>query len=246
MALDLGGVKLYSTSIGPKGEALKNISSTMTMHLDTTNIDSYGGSSTYWYDLSGNNNHAQMYGTVPYETDVVPCWNFSTVTGGASYAASMGFTFGSNMVPNSGNFTLSFWIKNPPSGGQIGMFSNASGADGYRFGVGTSSIYFLIGPTYTEGGISFLSSLSSSLWYNVTCVFNRTGTSLLLYLNGVYQGSASIPSQSSSQNSAPGIVRSPCCSLYTGKMAVAQVYNYAVSSTDVNNIFTSQKSKFGL
>jgi hypothetical protein len=247
MGLNLSGNILTNASIGSKGEVLKTISNSMTLYLDTTNISSYNGSSNYWYDLSGNNNHAQMYGTVPYTTDVISCWNFATVSGTYSGDANMGFTFGSNMVPNTGNFSLSFWIKNPNnSSGQVGMFSNAGGADGYRFGIGTNGIYYLIGPTYQEGGISFLSTLSSSLWYNVTCVYNRTGTSILLYLNGVIQNSTSIPSQGTSQNGAPGIVRSPCCGLYTGKLAISQVYNYTLSSTDVLNIFTSQKSRFGL
>jgi len=226
----------------------KIVTDGLVLCLDAVNRKSYPGSGTTWTDLSGRGNNATMFGSVPFETDITSCFNFSTATGASSQSSSLGFTFGSNMIPTTGNFTFSFWIKNPnSSSSQVGLFSNAGGADGYRFGIGLNGIYFLIGPTYTEGTVSFSSSLSASLWYNVVAVYSRTTASFLLYLNGVFQNSASIPaSQTAFTNTAPGLVRSSCCGIYTGKLGSFSAYNRALTATEILQNYKAPKGRFGL
>jgi hypothetical protein len=216
--------------------------------LDSTDPGSYPGTGTSWTDLSGNGRTATMFGAVPYQSDVVNCFNFAGATGASSLSSTLGFTFASNMIPTTGNFTLSCWIKNPNSGngGQIGLFANAGGADGYRFGVGTTGVYYLIGPSFQEGNIAFGSTLSTNLWYNVTAVYNRTGTTVSVYLNGVFQNSASIPAQSAFTNTTPGLVRSPCCGIYTGKLAIFSAYGKALTQAEITQNYEAFKSKFGL
>jgi hypothetical protein len=220
----------------------------LVLTLDAANVRSYPGSGTSWFDLSGNGNNASMFGSVPYETDVTQCFNFATATGGASASSSLGFTFTSNMIPTTGNFTLSFWVKNPnSSSGQVGLFSNAGGANGYRFGIGLNGIYFLIGPTYTEGGINFITAISSSTWNSVVAVYSRTTAQILLYLNGIFQNSTSIPvSQTEFSNVAPGIVRSPCCGIYTGKLATCSAYNRALTADEILQNYNATKGRYGL
>lgn len=209
-------------------------------------------------DVSGNSYTGTMFGAVPTSTDGGRCFDFATVTGAASASASLGFTFGSNMVPTSGSFTLSCWIKNPPaSSGAVGLFSNAGGADGYRFGVGLNGCYVLIGGVggvgYSEPTLAFTSSLSASLWYNVVMIFDRSGTNSSgtpqwqLYLNGVYQTATNMnASQPAFTNSAPGIVRSPCCGLYTGKLAQFSVYSNALSATQIVQNFNATRGRYGV
>lgn len=218
------------------------------LYLDAANTKSYPGSGTAWNDLSGNGRTATMFGSVPFSTDVAPCFNFATATGAGASSSSLGFTFGSNMIPTTGNFTLSCWIKNPnPSTAQVGLFSNTANTDGYRFGLNASSVYYLIGPTYQEGNISFSSSLSSTLWYNVVSVYSRTTAQVLVYLNGVYQNAASIPvSQTAMQNGAPGLVRSACCTIYTGKLAGFSAYGRALSTQEITQNYNALKGRFGL
>jgi hypothetical protein len=133
------------------------------------------------------------------------------------------------------------------------MFSNAGGADGYRFGVGTNGIYYLIGPTYTEAGISFLSTLSTTIWYNVSIIYDRSGTNnagtpqMQLYLDGVFQNVGSMPpSQTSMNNGSPGLVRNPCCGLYTGKLAIFAAYNRALSAAEIAQNFNALRGRFGV
>jgi hypothetical protein len=151
------------------------------------------------------------------------------------------------MVPTTGNFTFSFWVKNANSVlGQIGLFSNAGGGDGYRFGIGLSGIYYLTGPTYTEATVNFLTTSSASIWYNVIAIFKKSTSQILLYRNGIYQGAVSIPAQTQMSNNAPGLVRSPCCSIYTGKLAMMSVYGSDLSDSEIQQNYNATKSRFNL
>jgi hypothetical protein len=248
MGIDLNGNKIYSASIGPKGEAIRKIViENLGLYLDAANKNSYSGTGTAWNDLASGGYTATMYGSVPTGTDVTTYFDFSSVGGSSAAGATLGFTFAGNPLSTTENFTISCWIKNPPtSAGQTGLFANAGGGDGYRFGVGLNGIYYLIGPTYQEGGISFLSTLNTTSWYHVCAVYNRTGTLISVYLNGVFQNSNTIPAQSAYSAGIPGLVRSACCSLYTGKLATFYVHNKALSATEIAQNYNAQKARFGL
>jgi len=227
------------------------VRSGITLALDSSNQRSYLGSGTTWTDLSGGGYTATMYGSVPFSNEGLGCFDFATVTGASAGAASLGFTFAANMVPTTGNFTISTWVKNPPvNANQSGLFSNSADGNGYRFGIGKDGVYWLIGPAYSEAGLSFLSTLNSTSWYNVTAIFARGEATpqIRLYLNGVFQTSANFPaSQTAFSSIAPGIVKSACCMpLFTGKFAQISVYSISLSATEVLNNYNATKSRFGL
>ena len=226
----------------------------LVLNIDAANLRSWPGSGTTWYDVSGQTNTATMYGSVPTSTDGGGCFDFAAVTGSYSGDASLGFSFTGNMIPTTGSFTFSTWIKNPPvSVGQCGMFSNAGGADGYRFGIGLNGCYVLVGPTYSEPFLGFTNGLSASLWYNVCMIFDRAGTNSSgtpqwqLYLNGVYQTATNmgVP-QTTFTDAAPGLVRSACCGLYTGKIATFVAYNRALSANEITQNFIALRGRFGV
>jgi hypothetical protein len=229
------------------GNGPRIVSDGLVLALDAADRNSYPGSGTTWRDMSGNGNNGTMFGSVPYETDFSPCFNFATISGANSQTATLGFTFASNMVTTTGNFSFSCWVKNPPiASSQVSIFSNAGGGDGYRFGVGLNGIYYLIGPNYKEGTLSFISSISSNSWNHVTAVFNRSGTSILCYLNGIFQSSTTLTAQTAMQNGTPGIVKNSCCELYTGKLASFLVNNKDLSTSEILQNYNAQKSRFGL
>lgn len=210
-----------------------------------------GTANLVWRDMSGGNYNATTYGNIPFSTEDGGCYDFSTVAGSTSQTSTFGFSFVNNMVPTTGNFTISTWIKNPPTNViQSGLFSNAGSADGYRFGIGKDAIYWLIGPTYAESTVAFLNTLNSTSWYNVTAIFARSEATpqIRVYLNGVFQNSGNFNvSQTAFTNTAPGIIRSPCCMpLFNGKLATFNVYNRALSASEIKQNFDAVKSRFGL
>jgi hypothetical protein len=227
--------------------------------LDATNTKSYPGSGTTWTDLSIRKCNGTMFGTVPFATDVVPCFDFATVTGASASAASLGFTFPFNPVTLTGGFTFSAWVKNAPATvGQQGLFSNTGSATGFRFGIGLNGCYVLMagadGSGYDEPVLGFTSTLSASLWYNVAMVFDRGGVNnsgtpqWQLYLNGVYQTGTNMvtPQTVAMTTAAPGLVRSACCGLYTGKLAQFMVHNTPLNAEDIVENFNAYRGRFGV
>lgn len=214
---------------------------------------------TNWWDLSPNKCHGTMYGNLPLTIDTVPCFDFAGVTGASTASASLGFTFATNPVTLTGGFTFSTWIKNPPvTNSQIGLFGNAGGANGFRFGVALGSVYVLSsgsdGSGYSEPNINFTSSLSASLWYNVVTVFDRSGVNAAgtpqwqVYVNGVLQTTTNMtaPQTVAMSSGAPGIVRNPAGGLYTGKLAQFMVHNTPLSAEDVLQNFNAYRGRFGV
>ena len=226
-------------------------SSTATVSTSFT----YNHASYALKDTSNSGVNATMFGTAPYEVDIVPCFNFATVTssygsGNLAIGALMGFTLSSNPVPVNGNFTISVWIKNPNSSGQVGLFANAGGSDGYRFGVADTSMYYLIGSSsgvYKESYISY-PTLSSSIWNNIVAVYDKTNKLISCYVNGIFTGSDSIPDLTNLPFTpiAPGIVRSGCCSLFTGKLSNLSVYNTALPATTILSNFQANRSRYAV
>ena len=196
---------------------------------------------------------ATNYGYVPFSTDGGGCFDFATVTGTASTNATLGFTFAANMIPTIGNYVFSTWVKNPPAGGQTGMFSNSGGGDGYRFGVNLGSTYVLCGTPYAEASIPYINgNMSTTVFHHIVAVFDRTGIDtgsprVALYLDGIYQGAMALGSpQIQSADVAPGLVRSACCGLYTGKIAIFAAYKGHMTAGEVNALFNSQRGRFSV
>jgi hypothetical protein len=225
------------------------VTSGLVMYLDAGNRRSFVSGSSTWNDLSRNGNTANASGTPVFSTDGNGCFDFATATGVNANGASMGFTFNSDMVTTTGNFTFECWIKNPPASNQQGMFANAPGGDGYRFGPSSDGVYYLIAPTYAEGTITWPGgNLNSSLWYHVVATWDRESAKRVnTYLNGVYQNFGTMPaSQTAFTARTPGIVKSACCTVYTGKLAVMKVYNKLLSDSEILQNYHATKGRFGL
>jgi hypothetical protein len=135
------------------------------------------------------------------------------------------------------------------------MFSNAGSAEGYRFGPSQTNVYYLIGGSggagYTEGAINYgsPSALSSGVWYNICTVYNRTNNFVSCYLNGSYKGSGSIPTgyaNSPFANTAPGLIRSSCCTVWSGKLATFSVHNKDLSQAEITQNFNALRGRFGV
>lgn len=222
----------------------------LVLFLDAANSKSYPGTGTNWIDLSGRGNNGTMYGTVPYVTDVTRCFDFTGATGTFSYASSLGFTFSSNMVTTTGSFSFSCWAKNFAGGsGQTGLFSNAGSSDGFRFGINPTNTYYLLGtgPSYTEGGVNHVNTLSESLWYNIVGVFDRPNGQFISYINGDRQGTGTFPAGVTAFSSTvPGLVRNACCTIEPSKLSTFAVHNRALSATEIQQNFNALRGRFGI
>jgi hypothetical protein len=191
---------------------------------------------------------ATNYGYVPFSTDGGGCFDMTAATGAPS---NLGFTFSVNMVPRVGNFAFSCWTKSTPAGpGQVCLFSNAGGAEGFRFGTSQTGAYVLCGNPYNEGSVSW-TAWDNTTWHHVVAAYDRTGVDtgtprIAVYLDGVYQGALGLSApQIQMADVTPGLVRNPGNS-WVGKLAIFAVYSGHLTAGEVNALFNSQRGRFGV
>jgi hypothetical protein len=238
MGLDLNGNKLLSTSIGPKGEVIRQIPmDSLVLHLDAGNKNSYGGSGTTWTDLQGNYNgtlvngptHASNYINLDGSNDYVELGTFFNYTR---------FTIALWVYPGSTQNTYADIFDNNHSGTQNFVCQqNASTTNQYEFS--------MIGATtYSATG---LFTLSANTWAFLSFTFD--GSVARAYINGSLNGTGG--------SMTPNYV-SPYFRLgawagfgnigryWNGRYGNCMIYNRQLSSTEITQIYNVQKSRFGL
>ena len=98
----------------------------------------------------------------------------------------------------------------------------------------------------------FTSGMSSHLGNWIYLVLTQNGTNATFYINGIQNstvadGSWIAEACSSATNTTFQIGNSPWSSNYMdGKIAIAQIYNRALSTTEITQNYNAHKSRFGL
>ena len=222
------------------------ITNGLVLNLDAGNTNSYPGSGTSWYNLNGNNTGSLING---------PTYN--NANGG-----SIVFD-GSNdyvSIPNSSslnpaNITVSAWI-------------NRAGAVYYSHFIGLPVSDSAWSPPYMSYGIEYIGTTdvmsfslgfsdSSFAYTNATAFGNNQwfqfigtydGTNVKVYLNGAIQTTRAETKTmaASSANFYIGSNNTSTGYPLNGKIGSVQVYNRALSASEVLQNYDVTKTRFGL
>ena len=240
----------------------------LVLALDAANSRSYPGSGDTWTDLSGLGNHATRTnnggygGQVTYDSSGFFDFSVNSPASTSGATSGNGFTMSSVIVPTTGNFTLSAFVRRNTSvkgfGDRETIFSNTGTADGWRFGMySDGSIYYLIGGSggsgYQEGGLGG-STLANGNWHMMSAVFDRAGVfgsyKIYGYVDGVASGNVTI-SAGAGGNIAftsynPGVGYAGCCDVFAGQIATVSAYNRALTASEISQNYYATKSRYGL
>jgi hypothetical protein len=207
----------------------------LVLYVDAANTKSYVSSSTTWVDIAAGNDVTLTNG---------PAFN----PGNSGYIIFDGTNdFGitnSTSLNILGNVTLNSWIYETAAGSNNGNYIAKSGNTGYRYrreGTNGSPLWLFSSSNTIQGGAIF-----DNRWYMVTGVFSSTG--LRAYINGVLVANNTTPYNPSNVGSFGcylGSVNSNS-ELFGGYMASAQIYNRALSVTEILQNYNSTKTRFGL
>lgn len=254
MGLNLGGTILTSTSIGPKGESLKNKSNALVLHLDASNINSINASQNWWYDLSGYGNNARLINGAAY---------VSANGGGISFNGSNSYAeiLNSASLAMTSTMSLVAWFSVPTNGlpnnraalfskpyynYELGIYPGGSIHTYTRAGTGASA------PAYDEGTYAYNNDGTDWIANKVyQVIWTLNGATETTYFNGVIAstGGNYTKANSGTNNTGDSLLlgsRTATGLFLNGTMYLAQVYNTTLSSTNALDLFTSQKSRFGL
>jgi len=229
----------------------KIVTDGLILALDAGNVKSYPGSGTTWYDKSG-------YG------------NNGTLTNGPTFTGSNGGSLvfdGTNDYVNilnpsilqNQNLTVSTWIKptaatNVITGiidydhgitqGWVLQSEDATSNRNYYFAYYDGSTFQPSSGIGTGKGVQ----LTNSIWQNL--IFTKNGTSVVGYLNSVQTYTSTESSGTimylANKNLWLGGVVSIAGRFYNGTIANTQIYNRALTASEVLQNYNATKTRFGL
>ena len=215
----------------------------LVLYLDAAKSISYSGTGLTASDITGNNNNGSLLNYVDYTTSN----NGALVLNGSSSIISIGTK---NLIQN--DFTLSIWYKLNSnaikehflfSTGYISPSSFLLTSDDQGNGNATLAAYYV-----SSGGVNtsyFLSSsLSSSQLYNITLV--RNGIVNTPYINGVTQATFTNSTVLGSGLYELGYAtqRNKTTSYMQGNIYTTQIYNRALSATEVMQNYMATRGRY--
>lgn len=265
-----------SSPTGSEGTFVYNADNHVTQFCDGTNWVAAGenvpisglvgwwnldeGSGTTAADSSGNGNTGTMIGTVTWQPAGGKIGGAGQFTGGNTQSFNIGNPASLQLT---GSLTIAGWIKGSSSWNtaqdQSILFKSLSYVDNATpygltltddcTGGGSMTTGFLLA---NSGGTACYelcgnTHLSANTWYFVAAVYNATGPTVNLYLNGVLDNGAvdsgcslSTPPSPLLNNTAPvglgGIGPTPIDS-FTGLLDDVRVYNRALSASEVWRLY---------
>jgi hypothetical protein len=255
-----------STLNGGPGNIVTN---GLVLYLDAANYLSYTSGSTTWNDLSGNNNTGSLVNGPTFSSTNAG----SIVLDGADDYVGLGNN--SSLQFGTGSFTLNVWI-NPANTSSASVIlvkrQTVNPFNMVTIRVGTLSVFgggFTASPSkkicfalwsgpvgFTpNGGVvaNTTNDIIDGNWKNIT--LTRTSGSIVLYVNAVSQsvsivydfGTRTLADVSvTGSNWAAGAVPEIPAAFISGSYSGIQMYNRALTASEVLQNYNATKARFGL
>jgi len=211
------------------------ITNGLVLNLDAGFIPSYQGSGTTWYDLSYSGNNGTLANGPTFSSD----------GGGSIVFDSTDDEVNTSYGPTLGDFTIGIWFKDNTSPA-YGRLVDKSYTGGFWLGRNASA------PNSWGGGIKEISdpygifvTLTDGQWNYLTSI--RSGTTHILYGNGITNTTSNTVTSSAldSTTISIGAWSGPENSQrFKGNIGVVQVYNRALSATEVLQNYNAGLSRF--
>lgn len=198
------------------------------------------GTGTVAFDSSGNNNNGTLTGTT------IPTWISGIVGSNAlSFNGTSSYVNLNNptSLQISNNQSISLWIypydfssrRNPYAkayGGEGTITQETNGSLSYYYGTGA-------GNTTPYQGFNSGSVLKLNTWNYITLVRDLTNMKLYWYDNGNLVNQTAASYSVASTSSLPVTIGTGYAGNYNGSIDDVRIYNRALSSAEINQIYTS-------
>lgn len=218
------------------------VTSGLVFYLDAGYNTSYPTSGTTWYDVSGYNNNG-------------------TLTNGPTYSGGSIVFDGSddfvdvtcqstNLFSNLTSFTVSFWLKETSFDGNGSVLISSAGNNNNNLFLQIQSGSVYIGVIGSNSNFLTLSISLSNLTLNKisNMVWVKDGNTSYFYLNSnkyTFPGVSNFNFIGSNTKFNIGKYTSSSFE-FTGNMYLTQIYNRALSASEILQNYNAQKGRFGL
>jgi len=216
----------------------------LVLNLDAGFTPSYPRSGTTYHNLTTNSYNSELINGTSYSNDVM-------VFDGVDDQINRGSRNGTSFT-DTDNMTVSVFLKinNKNVAGVLGRFSTGAIYDGWTIWVYLDKIIFFntnefgnYDPAYNNTGYSF----TNGEWFHFAVTRDSVNKTLKWYVNGVlnqeYTTTSSIYRKTNN-----GISFGHLGNNYylNGSIGPCQIYNRALTATEVLQNYNAQKGRFGL
>lgn len=218
------------------------VSGGLQLNLDAADKKSYPGSGNIWYDLSGNNRHAVIFGNSGFSSENGGKFKFPTpqATDYISLPASA-------LRSTGAEYTIEFWMQ--PLTTRTGYFHSVSND--------TDHNYMLMYHS-TDGNIRFNAGGTNIPYSNnemlQLCIVRSSSDTGTLYKDGYLSYPSSFVTQVNAAVDNGWILNQESDSLggnfdanqnYLGSFMIVRVYNRALSSNEIIQNFHAVRARYG-
>jgi hypothetical protein len=232
-----GGITIGS-GIGLIPDLAPVVTTGLQLYLDAGNASSYPGSGTTWTDLSVNSRNG-------------------TLTNGPTYSSADGgsivFDGSNDYVQCTGSLTVTAatfvaWIKRNGNQGQYDgiLFSRGAVTTGMNFQVSNQLGYHWndAGNTYNwQSGLTIPDATWCMIAVSVT---STAATAYLCQSGGTTTSTNTVNHSSGNLNDIKLAVDDAAARYFNGNIAIAQLYNIALSAGQVSQNFQADRGRFGV
>jgi hypothetical protein len=219
------------------------VTSGLICYYDVNNPSSYGGTGTAIYDLSGNGNTGTLLNGPTY------------VSGPPSYLSFDGVNDGldSNTFGPSNTCSFGGWIQRTNDASSYVNFFRR-GLDGS--GDGWSAVLYLepfspwpinvyVAPGGGGGGTSSTQASTINTWYYGMGVYDQSASTLKLYINGTLVQTVTATGNFRTSGFGWQAFRTNTTVYDPGRMGDFQLYNRAISATEITTNWNAKRSVYG-
>lgn len=217
------------------------VPSGMVLFLDAADVNSYSGSGTTWYDLSGNNNDGVFAGGTTYSPDTGGTMVFDGIDSAITFNSPVNIPIGNEP------YTISVWFNSDemPSNrgfvgwGAFGSFNQVNAWRLYNTGVSGFRHY------WWGNDLDYTSPMTIGNWYHAVAAYENGSRKLYLNNVEVAEDSPTGHNVPYSSNLRIGVTADFLNEWFLGKIAQVIIYKRQATVAEINAIWNSGKSRFG-
>jgi len=244
MPLDSSKNSVYYSGVTDYGAYTHRVvRSGLILNLDASDINSYPGTGTVWYDTSGHGNNGTISGAPTYGiVSGVTCFTFDTFNQ---------FVNGNLDIDYSPKFTGSLEAWFSLTGTELdaadrGSITRLSGGNAMYQSYNKTSYkisnywYVHLPAGYHESG----AAVSHKKWHHVVGVWNNK--SMYQWLDGTLTSVSNVYGNSSQNDTYNIGMENSSTRQFAGTIAIIRVYNRALNTYEIAENFQASRGRFGL
>jgi len=214
------------------------VTSGLTLMLDAGYIPSYPTTGTTWNDMSGGGNTGTLTNGP----------TFSSANGGSIVfdgTNQYGNTLTNNFAVGSNSKSLQVWFKQNVSGTVDVICGYGTSVTAQFFGLYYDASNRIVFWGYNSADYVTSYIISTNVWYNVAITY--ISPTVYIYVNGVLIGQNNYTANTGTAYSMIGANTTGGPSNYLhGSISNIQIYNRALSTSEILQNYNATKSRFGL